>query len=315
MRILISIFAIIFLCAQSPLPGFPPGTFQDRAAIDAASAAYQGPGDVKSGWYVWGSCARVFTAAQANTSTSLCDLVAVTGGAAVCTLRGSATGFVDLAASYCAGATPAAACAAASGGSCKVSQLYDQTGNSRHLTQATLATMPALTFSSSPTGTLPVLTGPSASTLLTTSGTFTVAAPITFSAVYRRTAAFTTPGLIFGAANSNIAAATIAGNAQVFGGTAEQNAVAADSAWHSLNGLVSNSAGNCALNVDGSDTASLTCGTTGLVGAAFRTFRSGAGTQMQGDIIEGGMISGTTTATERNNISANQHSSVSGYNF
>jgi hypothetical protein len=43
--------------AQSPtLPGFPPGVFQSRAALDtAAAAAYQGPGDLVSGWTAWWS--------------------------------------------------------------------------------------------------------------------------------------------------------------------------------------------------------------------------------------------------------------------
>ena len=65
--------------------------------VAISTVAYQGPGDVVSGATAWGSCARVYNASKASTSTSLCDLVAVTGGAVVCTLRGTASGFVDLA--------------------------------------------------------------------------------------------------------------------------------------------------------------------------------------------------------------------------
>src|SRR5690348_15562028 len=131
------LFCLLLLIGQAnaqslPLLGVSGGSI-------AVASSYQGPGDVVSGWLAWGSCARVFTTAQASTSTNMCDLVATTGGAAVCTLRGSSTGFVDLAASYCAGTTPAAACAAASGGACRVSKVYNQvTGNATgDWTQAT----------------------------------------------------------------------------------------------------------------------------------------------------------------------------------
>jgi len=111
----------------------------------SGGGAYAGPGDVTS-FVVWGSVARVYNLASASTSTNLADLVATSGGAAVCTLRGSTSGFVDLASNYCAGTTPDIACFNAAGGTCSVSKLYDQTGNGRHLTQATLSQMPVVLF-------------------------------------------------------------------------------------------------------------------------------------------------------------------------
>ena len=72
-------------------------------------ASYVGPGDITNTYLAWGSCAFVYKNSLANTSTSMCDVVASTGGAAVCTLRGSASGAVDQTA-YCPGSlTPAAA--------------------------------------------------------------------------------------------------------------------------------------------------------------------------------------------------------------
>lgn len=140
--------AVAGLIFSTPLAAqyfnFPPGTFGSRQD-PAPAPSYTGPGDITT-FLIWGSVARVYNAALANTSTNLADLVASTGGAAVCTLRGSTAGTVDLAASYCAGTTPSAACAAASGGSCKVSKLYDQVGTN-HWTQGTLSAMPTLTFS------------------------------------------------------------------------------------------------------------------------------------------------------------------------
>jgi len=60
-------------------------------------APYQGPGDViTSGWLYWGSCAYVFKASLASTSTSMCDLEQGPSGAspgtAVGTLRGQRMG-------------------------------------------------------------------------------------------------------------------------------------------------------------------------------------------------------------------------------
>jgi hypothetical protein len=116
------------------------------ARCGGGGGSYSGPGDVISGASGFFSCSRVYNLASATTSTSMCDLVAVTGGAAVCTLRGSSSGLVDLTA-YCPGTTtPPAACAAASGGSCKVTKMYDQTGSGNPITNATLATMPTITF-------------------------------------------------------------------------------------------------------------------------------------------------------------------------
>jgi hypothetical protein len=111
----------------------------------ARGGSYTGPGDVQS-YKFWVSCAFVYDAALATTTTSLCDLVASGNGAAVCTLRGSSSGSVDLTSSYCAGNTPAAACAAAPGGSCLVTKAYDQTGNGNHVAETTLSKMAALTF-------------------------------------------------------------------------------------------------------------------------------------------------------------------------
>ena len=88
---------------------------------------YQGPGDVVSGAVTFYSCARVLNASLASTSTNLCDLVSSSAPTVVlCTLRAAATGFADLSA-YCPGAlTPAATCAAATGGTCNISKAYNQ---------------------------------------------------------------------------------------------------------------------------------------------------------------------------------------------
>lgn len=310
--------ALLSLGVLCPAEAFWQSRDSNYNVSIAGAAAYQGPGDIKSGaWGFW-SCSRAYNVAYANGTNPLCDLVdATTGLVAICTLRVLTTGFVDLVGNYCTGSTtPTLACAAAAGGACHISKMYDQTGNARDLINGTVAQYPSATFSSSPTGALPVVTGGSGVTLLATNSTFTISQPITLSVVAIRTAGFTAQGMIFGSASSSDAldGSTSTNNWAIKGSTSV-NAAATDSAWHSFSGLLSGSGNNCATNVDGSDTASLNCGTTGTSAEKMRILREGSGVQFQGNIAEALMYTATTTSTERNNISTNQHSAANGYNF
>jgi hypothetical protein len=141
-RSLAVLFSFVAMCSVSA-SAFAGSMMLMGAGKPPAAASYTGPGDITNTYLAWGSCAFVYKALLANMSTNMCDLVASTGGAAVCTLRGSASGAVDQS-GYCPGGlTPSAACAAASGGSCLVTKVYDQTGHSVDLLQATLSAMPS----------------------------------------------------------------------------------------------------------------------------------------------------------------------------
>lgn len=277
----------------------------------AAAAPYVGPGDIVSGATAWGSCARVYQVSQASTATSLCDLVAVTGGAAVCTLRGSATGFVDLAASYCAGTTPAAACAAASGGSCKVTKVYDQAGATGGWTQATLSTMPALTFSA--LNGLPGMTFASASNQFMVSGNITVAQPLTLIGVYKRTSGTTLSAILAngGGANVNLGASSAVDTAFMNAGSAV-TAGATDNQFHALIGVFNNASSS--LVVDGSATAGA-AGATGFTAQGIRIGRHAtSGNSMDGLIMEVGAYAIAFNATQYGNMNTNMHN-TNGYNF
>lgn len=286
--------------AQVPMTGAGKGT-------PAAAVTYTGPGDVFSGAVFWGSCARVYTAAQASTSTSLCDLVAVTGGATVCTLRGSATGFVDQSA-YCGGSTPSAACAAASGGSCKVSKVYDQSGSGNDVTQGTLASMPALTFSSPASGSLPSLdcTG---TVFLASAGTFSQAIPITFSAVQIRTTGTAAGGSLGGSNTNYIGSGPSANQALLTAGTFLTQ-TATDNTWYAINAF-NTSASNSVVNVDGSEVTGIA--SSANLASNIRLCRASF-TNIQGKIIEGGIWFLSSNSTNRNALNSNQHS-ANGYNF
>src|ERR1700688_359277 len=106
----------------------------------------------------------------------MCDLVQGSSGAspgtAVGTLRATTAGTVDLSAYFAGSVTPAAACAAITGG-CVVSNQYDQSGSSHPLAVAVVADMPALVFSG--LNGLPVMNFPGGTKVLASSGTITQA--------------------------------------------------------------------------------------------------------------------------------------------
>jgi hypothetical protein len=161
---------------------------------------YTGPGDIVSGATHWYGL-RAYNATYAAATGNIADLVAVTGGAAVCTLKAATDGTADMVGSYCAGTTVPLACAAASGGSCNVTKLYDQVGTS-HLTQATLAAMPAF-VTGSVTGLAsnrPAMQFSGAQSLGAASGG-TTTQPLSFSSVAERIG--TANGGVIGGINGN----------------------------------------------------------------------------------------------------------------
>lgn len=277
----------------------------------AGGASYSGPGDVVSSATAWGSVARVYTVAQASTSTSLADLVATTGGAAVCTLRGSASGFVDLAASYCAGTTPAAACAAASGGSCKVTKLYDQTGNGNHWTQATLANMPTLSFGS--LGGFPTLTSTAGVNM--DSPSVTIAQPLTVVVVSQRSAGFTSIQRMFinntAGEQPRFGYNNVANQVALNAGSIV-TATASDSAFHAFVSVVNNASSSVV--VDGAATTGTT-GTAAFSATPIRIMNDNSGNELQGSLSEIGFWPSGFNATQYGNMNTNIHSATSGYNF
>jgi hypothetical protein len=319
---LIALGAIAFgVCSPAgadgvSFPGMPPqirlaGSMSLLGVGRAVSfpPSYQGVGDVFAGAAGYWSVARVYSSAQATTSTNMADLVATgTTTPVLCTLRGSSTGFVDLSA-YCTGSvTPASACS----GGCSVVKLYDQTGNGYDLSQSTAANLPSLSFNSSPTGSLPSMRCTAASCILTSTATFTATA-FTVAGVYERTntaagyllqASSALVGVGFGSANQ-----AIVSNATVVGATAAAN----DNSWNAIQGLIA--AGACALDVNGTDQTGMACGSTGVpLAATLRFVRSGSGMQPTGFFAEIALWLSSTTTANRQAINSNQHG-TSGYNF
>jgi hypothetical protein len=278
--------------------------------IKRASSSYQGPGDVYSGSTAWGSCARAYNAAYANGTNLLCDLVASGSGAAVGSLRVLTGGVVDLTA-YFSGSTPPVACAAASGGSCAISKVYDNTGNSNHWVQATLANMPLIAFNI--INGLPAINcgNGTPNNNLQTTNTFTQSQPITMSMVYQRNGNTSAGNGFFGNGSNN---AWIGSNGAANLGAVQfgniQNVTAADNAWHGLQGLGDGASG--ASNIDGTDNSGIDAGSNGFSANTLRFCRAGT-FQSAGYVAEGGYWPVTSTSTNRNALFANQNG-ANGYN-
>jgi hypothetical protein len=209
---------------------------------------------------------------------------------------------------YCAGAiTPAATCAAATGGVCNISKVYDQTGNGNAWTQTTAASQPTLTFSA--INSLPVITCASSQTINTTA-TFTTTI-FSEATVYKRTSGTALGGAFGGNAAGFIGSGSVANDAVMQNGSTANVSGATDNAWHGLNGTLTS--GSQALNVDGTDNTGLSAGSSNLSSSTLRFCRAGAN-ELLGEIAEGGLWPATSfTSTQRGNLFTNMNSS-SGYN-
>jgi hypothetical protein len=295
-------------------PGFPPGVFLDRGALDApVSASYQGPGDVVSGASMWASPARAYSATFAAGGTNIADIVDTSTGLATCSIPIGANGFANLTATVCPTGAPAVGvttfCTVTHTG-CSITKLYDQTGNGHDFTQATLANMPLLSLSSI-NGLPAVNCGSGASISMQSAGTVALTQPYSFSAVAKRTAAFTAQGGIFGVSGSvtGIFGATSANN-WFMSDITGTNLAATDSSYHGFNGLYSGA--SSFYNLDGSDN-SISIGSGALGATTFRFCRAG-GSQFEGVVAEGGFWASTGfTLAQRGNLFTNMNG-VNGYN-
>lgn len=274
-----------------------------------AAAGYQGPGDVynTSSLYFF-SCARAWNATYAAATGNLCDVVLTSTGAAACTIKAATTGFADLTGTYCAGSVNlATACA----GGCSVSKMYNQVNaGTCDVVQATLASMPLLLLSSTPTGTLPAVQASGSVGTMQVSSCAAVSQPVAYTGVIIRTSGTTNIGMIGNSGGSNIGFDT-SGNAFVTAGTVLQSA-AANSSWHSVNALANGNGTSSAINVNGSDTT----GAAGTQGIAVNTLRAARVTALTGTVVlaEVGAWNAATGSSDRTAMCQNQASAANGYN-
>jgi hypothetical protein len=267
-----------------------------------AAASYIGPGDVVSGAIGWYSPARAYSAAFAAGGTAIMDLVDQAGANPV-TINILATGYADLTAI-------SNWVAANSVSTIRVTKLYDQTGTGNHVTNVTLAQMPALVLNSF--NSLPGLVTTSARGDRLLSGNITQAQPISFSTVAKRTSGTGASGWI--GSNTNPVGLypgtgstiwSVAGNTVL-----ASPATTTENTFHAAQGIINGASSSIVINGSATTGAG---GSTGYSASAIAIARAN-GNSADGVIMESGLWPIAFNATQYGNMNTNQHG-TSGYNF
>ena len=236
--------------AQWVPPGFPPGTFNSRAALDART--YVGLGDLSLGTF-WGhwSADRCYAKAYSGTVVDVVDAATgnTTGTRRQCNngvisdlVSGSACTFVT--GNACS--SIATTCAVA----CNVVTFYEQTGNTNcHTTvacsptQATNANRAAFVLNAFNGHACALFTGSSSQSytkpIIDTGQT----QPMSFIGELERTGAFTSLGTPMQPDQPSIGFANSANTVDIYAGTAQSYTVS-DSALHSLVGIFNGASSN-----------------------------------------------------------------------
>ena len=312
----VAFFLITLWCApafaQAPtLPGFPPGVFQSRAAIDASSV-YVGPGDINGTAFAFWSTRCITNAYSGNvmdvtdsaTGNTLGTRLQCSSGVVSALVSGSACTFVT--GNACS--TLATTCATA----CNVRTLYDQSGQTNcttacDATQATNASRATLTQNCQ-NGKI-CLTH-AAQIFLTPALSANSAQPLTGTLVADRTGATASFKAAMGGSNANIqfgfANAINTAWLTTDAATTNLTATASDNAVHAIQTLLNGASSQLA--IDGSTT-------TGAAGA--NGMATGGGNLMgvggcpcnafTGQWFEGGWWSGDKSANYAT-LNSNQHS-------
>ena len=269
--------------------------------VAAAPAGYTGAGDVVSGAYAWYGL-RGYTAAYSTGSNPALDLVDQ-AGANPLTANILSNGRLDV-------ASISAWVTANSVTTIKITRIYDQTGNTRHVDQATLGNMPVLNLTGF--GSLPSMDFTAASShFLESSATVTQAQPFSFATVQLRGSA--SGNIVIN--STGVRMRTVSGGIEIHAGANAQALTAANGSWHAVQSVFNNT--SSAICVDGTETTGLTVGTATPSSSTIAIGKTATVASFDGSMAEVGLWpSGFTTGGGGQVASMNttQHG-TDGYNF
>lgn len=279
-------------------------TLANSGFVVPTPSSYAGPGDVKSGASAWWGLRAYSAATAGNRAANICN----SGDANCADINTLANGNFDVTTAQgsplnCGG----------TGGTCTVKILYDQSGANScssaacDLSQPTAATRPVLTFSC--LGSLPCMTGSTATGAMQTGGTSSIAQPFTITAAAQRTGNFTAYNTIIANAGGSVGLYfNTTGNADFFVGGTDHAFAASNSAWHALQAIGSGTSSSG--TTDGSTTAISAATTAFTSSAAIRAFNdtSAPGDAMVGTVGEFGVWSSAFSGTDLTNMNSNIHS-------
>lgn len=312
MRRLVALSALLFaigfgcLAKAQMVPGFPPGTFHSRAALDAAAAgggscAATCPGDLKPYVAWWGfSC---YNAAYTGNVASVWDTA--TGNTTHTLLTCSAGGTLNQTIN-----TLATTCAV----SCEIETMYDQSG----ALACAGGTACDVTHAHASGRPLAVASGPNsnfcasittAALFLTTANTFTQTQPYSAAFVANRTGntAASTGALVTPDNSTRIGYAAVVNKTVlgVPGGTFPTGPTATDSALHAIGYVVNNA--SSLIGVDATAATSLNAGSATGISAKSLNWGLGTGGSFVGILCEGGIANATWSSADIQNVNANAH--------
>ncbi len=253
-------------------------------------STYVGPGDIVSGAFAWWGLRAYSNAAIGQ---PIANIIRASDSLSM-VVNSTITGGFDVAAAttFCASTT------------CKVSQLYDQTGNGHHLVQATGGNQPALNLACIGSGTLQPCLHFSVTPYMTVSAT--IVQPFTFSVVAERTSNLLTQSNIFVDAGNGIYFNNAANQIQSFFNTGFVNTAAsvADSTFHGIQ-FVGNAASSSFV-IDGVTTTG-NWGSNGYTTTIALGASSAGGGPLGGDISEAGIWLSSLSGANLTALNSNQH--------
>ena len=278
--------------AQAQFNSFPPGVFNNKAALDPASGGgYTGQGDITTFSSWWGL--RAYSAATSgNKVANVCNTTPTCAD-----INSLANGNFDVATAQ-AGTTN---CGGA-GGQCTVATLYDQV-STLNLVQATSGMQPLLIFSA--VGGKACFQNNSGNHYHQSSASKTQAQPFAFTAVSERTSG-TSANYIFASNNNDVGIGAVAANTAVlfgsFGSAAITVTSVADNSFHDIIGTFNGTTPNSILTVDGADSTGTTVNT---MAGTVSNFSDGGSDVFLGYICENGFIAAAPNGTIRTNLANN----------
>jgi hypothetical protein len=286
----------------SPIPGFPPGLFSGRGALDAAPAggSFTGPGDIVS--FNWWTGLRAYSAATAGTKAiNLCD---DTGANCSDISTNASTGVLNAPGTHGANNCNTSA-------TCRIATFYDKVGTD-DCTQATNANRATLNFTGGPGGAFAAAVFVRASSESYPCGTSPpspTAQPFSISSVSERTGttgSFNTVMSVGGADVLYNSGANACGG--YAGAVLVDSTHCADNAYHAAQVLYSTTG---SVVIDGNTAVTGSIGSGAPSGAY--TIGTGIGGLLDGRFLEAGVAAGDQSASF-NALNSNQHG-TNGYNF
>jgi hypothetical protein len=268
--------------------------WQSGVGTPITAAAYAGPGDVVASAKAWWGL-RAYSAAVAATGTQKSVNIRRASDSTTSDIVILTTGYLDL-------ATAGTFCAATT---CFVTKFYDQSGNSKDISQATAGNQPQIFLSGGPAAGYPYVSFTTGSMALSAAANLTPATGVqSHSGVASRAAGTAITVLVRCGGSGNELNTKAAANVwQITGGSAggSVDKAATDNTWHAANTNLNGA--SSVINVDGSEATGTATGATGasalgMLGAGSNTLK----------IVESGCWDNITfTSQNRTDMNTQQH--------